>query len=123
MEAITTLNRGAREDNKNNLYLKKWEIICGGITNNIKVNIIKKQIENKRTDKLLSTKNNEINNTISVIERLENPKFKYSLRGNNVINEQNREYMRIDELKRNIKILEDLLNEKHILIKKKEDIL
>lgn len=123
MEAITNLNRPERYNNKDNIYLKKWEIICGGITKNIKVNIVKKKIQNKKIDKIISQKNNEINNVISTIEKLENPKFKYSLRANNIINEQNREFMRIDNIKNHIKNLEDLLNEKHILIKKKEEIL
>ena len=121
---MTRMDRGGRVENEdNNYYLNKWEIICGGITNNIKINIIKKQLQNKRIDKILTDINTSITSILSTLERLENPKFKFPLNTNNRTAEQNREYYRIDHIKSNIAKLEDLLNEKQILIKKKEEIL
>tara|TARA_B110000238_G_C16099227_1_gene427495 strand:+ start:554 stop:967 length:414 start_codon:yes stop_codon:yes gene_type:complete len=104
------------EDSNN--YLKKWEIICGGITFNIKENIIKNQIKNKQIDKRIIDLNTIIYSIITEIERYEHSNIIHK----NKTYEENRE-KDTDKMKSYISKLQLLLNEKQVLIKKKEEIL
>ena len=102
-----------------NNYLKKWEIICGGITFNIKENIIKNQIKNKQIDKHIIDLNTQIFSIITEIERYEHSNITHK----NKTYEETKEKNRIVQMKTCISKLQILLNEKQVLIKKKEEIL
>ena len=111
-------------DNDSNYYLNKWELLCGGITKNIKINIIRKIIKNQQLDNEILDINNLINDIVNSIEHLEKKIINHMyLVKQNKMNINDKLNHTINTINQNLEEFRGLLSEKKLLIKKKEEIL